>query len=53
MKPAFPPLFNPDDDGPNKFYALSYQFSAADDNFNTNFYMRLAKTDSAGVNDGL
>lgn len=53
MKPAFFPLFNPDSDGPNKFYALSYQFSAADDNFNTNFYMRLAKPDSLAEKDDL
>lgn len=46
MKPAFASLFNPDADSPNKFYALSFQLSAADRNFYTNFYMQLTKADS-------
>jgi hypothetical protein len=46
IKPAFAAIFNPDDDGPNKYYALSYQFSASDKNFYTNFYMRLSKVDT-------
>jgi hypothetical protein len=50
MKPAFAALFNPDDNGPNKYYALSYQFTASDKNFYTNFYMRLSKIDTVNIN---
>lgn len=50
MKPAFAALFNPDDDEPNKYYALSCQFSAADRNFYTNFYMSLTKADTTDNN---
>ena len=51
MKPAFSAIFDPGDKGPNKFYALSYQFSAADRNFYTNFYMRLNKADTTGIDN--
>jgi hypothetical protein len=46
MKPSFARLFNTENNGPNKYYALSWQFSASDRNFYTNFYMRLNKTDT-------
>lgn len=46
MKPAFAAIFDPGDEGPNKFYALSYQLSATDRNFYTNFYMRLKQADT-------
>jgi len=46
MKPSFSALFDPENKAGNRFYALSWQFSAADSDFYTNFYMRLAKIDS-------
>jgi hypothetical protein len=46
MKPSFARLFNTENNGPNKYYALSWQLSASDRNFYTNFYMRLNKTDT-------
>jgi len=51
LKPTFSPLFNPENKTGNKFYALSWQFSAADGEFYTNFYMRLAKSDSLTTNN--
>lgn len=51
MKPALSTIFDPGDEGRNKFYALSYQFSAADRNFYTNFYMRLNKADTTDVDN--
>lgn len=41
MKPSFSALFDPESKKGNKFYALSWQLSAADNNFYTNFCMRL------------
>ncbi|QKJ31200.1 hypothetical protein HQ865_16030 [Mucilaginibacter mali] len=51
MKPAFVTLFNTEDGGPNKFYALSWQFSASDLNFYTNFCIRLNHPDSTSSNN--
>lgn len=51
MKPEFSPLFNSENNIENKFYALSWQFSAAEGNFYTNFNMRLNKTDTTGLNN--
>jgi hypothetical protein len=51
LKPAFAAMFNPDNNGANKFYALSWQFSSSDYNFYTNFYMRLSKADSTVNNN--
>jgi len=51
MKPAFSAIFNPGDEGPNKFYALSYQLSATDKNFYTNLYMRLSQADTVNTDN--
>lgn len=51
MKPAFAAIFNPGEDGPNRFYALSYQLSATDRNFYTNFCMRLNQADTIGTDN--
>lgn len=51
MKPAFFPIFNTEDGGPNKFYALSWQFSASELNFYTNFCIRLNHPDSTSSNN--
>jgi len=41
MKPSFSALFDPESKKGNKFFGLSWQLSAADNNFYTNFCMRL------------
>lgn len=51
MKPAFAALFNNNDSGPNQFYALSWQFSASDKNYYTNFCLRLNQPDSTSSNN--
>ncbi|MES2279752.1 MAG: hypothetical protein V4592_27215 [Bacteroidota bacterium] len=51
MKPAFIDMFNTENKGHNKYYALSWQFSASDHNFYTNFYMRLNKPDTVTNNN--
>lgn len=51
MKPAFSGVFNPENNTENKFYALSWQFSASEGNFYTNFNMRLNKPDTTGTNN--
>jgi hypothetical protein len=51
MKPSFAALFDPDNGFANKYYALSWQFSAADNNFYSNFYMRLLKKDTPAINN--
>jgi hypothetical protein len=51
MKPGFVDLFNPDKKTGKKCYALSYQLSASDKNFYTNFYLRFTPIDSTVNNN--
>jgi hypothetical protein len=49
LNPAFYSSFNENDPGWKNFYGASYQYSAADKNFYTNFCMRLSKIDTAAT----
>jgi hypothetical protein len=53
MQPGFYDAFEKNVPGWKDFYAASYQFSAADKNFYTNFCMKLNNIDSAAVKTGI
>ncbi|WP_448699698.1 hypothetical protein ACFGVR_21665 [Mucilaginibacter sp. AW1-3] len=50
LEPNYAEAFEKKNTGWNKYYAASYQFTTADKDFYTNFYMRLNLPDTAKVN---
>lgn len=50
LKPQYADAFEKKNAGWNKYYAASYQFTTADKDFYTNFYMRFNVPDTAKVN---
>lgn len=50
LEPQYADAFEKKNAGWNKYYAASYQFTTADKDFYTNFYMRLNVPDTADVN---
>lgn len=51
LKSAFKDDVDPDQKKWGQFYGLSYQLSATEGNFYTNFYMRLSKVDTTGTDN--
>lgn len=49
LKPIFKNDVNPEQKKWGQFYGLSYQFSATEGNFYTNFYMKLHQTDTTAT----
>jgi hypothetical protein len=50
LEPGYAEAFEKKNTGWNKYYAAAYQFTTADKDFYTNFYMRLNVPDTAKVN---